>query len=82
MHPLVFVLCAGVLYLVTNHAYGKYQGKNIFKLNPDAVCSCESLKDNVDFVPARKPILFGHHFTSIAGIGSAVAIINIGNGFW
>jgi carbon starvation protein len=39
----------------------------------------KELQDDVDFVPTKKPILFGHHFTSIAGtgpiLGPAVAII-------
>lgn len=34
-------------------------------------------RDNIDFVPTRRPVLFGHHFTSIAGaapiIGPCVA---------
>ena len=37
------------------------------------------LKDGVDYVPARKGIIFGHHFTSIAGtgpiVGPAIGII-------
>ena len=37
------------------------------------------MRDDVDFVPAKKEVLFGHHFTSIAGtgpiVGPAIAII-------
>jgi len=37
------------------------------------------MQDNVDFVPTNKHVLFGHHFTSIAGlgpiVGPAIAII-------
>ncbi|MBW1764502.1 MAG: carbon starvation protein A, partial [Deltaproteobacteria bacterium] len=51
----------------------------IFKLNPDSVCPSEELRDDKDFIPTPKPILFGHHFTSIAGtgpiVGPAIAII-------
>ena len=79
MNSIVLAIGAAVLYLVAYHTYGKYLGKKIFKLNPDAVMPSKELQDDVDFVPTKKPILFGHHFTSIAGtgpiIGPAVAII-------
>lgn len=79
MNSLVLAIGAAVLYLVAYHTYGKYLGRKIFKLNPEAVCPSEELRDDVDFVPTKKPILFGHHFTSIAGtgpiVGPAVAII-------
>ena len=74
-------LAAGVaaLYIIAYHTYGKFLGRKIFKLNPEAVCPSREFQDNVDFVPSRKQILFGHHFTSIAGtgpiVGPAIAII-------
>ena len=30
------------------------------------------MRDEVDFVPTRKQVIFGHHFTSIAGTGPIV----------
>ncbi|MCP4682617.1 MAG: carbon starvation protein A, partial [Desulfobacterales bacterium] len=79
MNSLVLALGAAILYLIAYHTYGKYLGRKIFKLNPDAVCPSEELQDDKDFVPTKKPILFGHHFTSIAGtgpiVGPAIAII-------
>lgn len=79
MNSLLLAVGAGVLYLVAYHTYGKFLGRKIFKLDPNAVCPSTEFQDDVDFVPTKKPILFGHHFTSIAGtgpiIGPAVAII-------
>ena len=79
MNSLILAIGAAVLYLVAYHTYGKFLGRKIFKLNPDAVCPSKEFQDNVDFVPTQKPILFGHHFTSIAGtgpiVGPAIAII-------
>jgi len=75
------ILAAGAmgLYLIAYHTYGKHIGKKLFKIDPANVCPSKMLEDGVDFVPTRKPILFGHHFTSIAGtgpiVGPAVAII-------
>lgn len=79
MNSLVLAIGAAILYLIAYHTYGKYLGRKIFKLNPEAVCPSKEFQDNIDFVPTQKPILFGHHFTSIAGtgpiVGPAVAII-------
>ena len=66
-------------YIVAYYTYGKFLGKKIFKLAADNVCPSHELQDDIDFVPTNKHILFGHHFTSIAGlgpiVGPAVAII-------
>ena len=79
MNSLVLAVCAGILYLIAYHTYGKFLARKIFKLNPEAACPSTALQDNIDYVPTQKPILFGHHFTSIAGagpiVGPAVAII-------
>ena len=79
MNSLLLAIGAGILYLIAYHTYGKFLGRKIFKLNPDAVCPSTELRDDVDYIPTQKPILFGHHFTSIAGtgpiLGPAVAII-------
>lgn len=56
-------------YYVAYHTYGKFLARKIFKLDPEAVCPSNTLKDDYDFVPTRKHILFGHHYTSIAGLG-------------
>ena len=79
MNSLVLAAGAAVLYLIAYHTYGKHIGKKLFKIDPANVCPSKALEDGVDFVPTQKPILFGHHFTSIAGtgpiVGPAVAII-------
>ncbi len=75
---LIMIVCfAG--YLLAYHTYGKYLAKKIFKLRPDASVPSKEHNDGVDYVPARKGIIFGHHFTSIAGtgpiVGPAIGII-------
>jgi len=79
MNALLLAVITAVLYLVAYHTYGKFLARKIFKLNPDVDCPSTTLKDDTDFVPTKKPVLFGHHFTSIAGtgpiVGPAVAII-------
>ncbi|MDP7716748.1 MAG: carbon starvation protein A, partial [Candidatus Marinimicrobia bacterium] len=40
--------------------------------DPDLKVPAHELRDDVDFVPTNKHILFGHHFTSIAGAAPIV----------
>ena len=79
MNSLIIAVSTAALYIIAYNTYGKFLAKKIFKLRPEAVCPSEALRDDIDFVPTQKPILFGHHFTSIAGtgpiLGPAVAII-------
>ena len=79
MNSLYLAFGIALLFLIAYHTYGKFLARKIFKLNPDAVCPSKELQDNIDFVPTQKPILFGHHFASIAGtgpiVGPAIAII-------
>jgi carbon starvation protein len=79
LNSLILAIVTAVLYVIAYHTYGKYLAKKIFRLDPDAVCPSFALRDDIDFVPTQKPVLFGHHFTSIAGtgpiLGPAVAII-------
>ncbi len=59
-------------FILAYNTYGKYLARKVFKLDPEALApSCE-LEDGVDFVPTKKSVVFGHHFTSIAGTGPIV----------
>jgi len=79
MATLAIALGALVLYLVAYHTYGRWLARKIFKLDPDATVPSEELRDDVDFCPTDKSVIFGHHFTSIAGtgpiVGPAIAVI-------
>ncbi len=79
MNSLFLAAGAAVLYLIAYNTYGKYLGSKIFQLSRKSKCPSNEFNDGIDFVPTKKSILFGHHFTSIAGtgpiVGPAVAII-------
>ena len=79
MSTLLIALLAGVGFIVAYHTYGRWLGSKIFRLSADAVCPSERLEDGVDYVPTSKSVVFGHHFTSIAGtgpiVGPAIAIM-------
>jgi carbon starvation protein len=66
-------------YILFYRIYGRYIGKKIFSISEDAQVPAKEFEDGIDYVPTRKEIIFGHHFTSIAGtgpiVGPAIAII-------
>ncbi len=79
MDVLLIALLAGIGFIIAYHTYGRWLGRKIFRLSAEAVCPSESQKDDVDYVPTKKSIVFGHHFTSIAAtgpiVGPAIAVI-------
>ncbi|MBC8481241.1 MAG: hypothetical protein H8D47_01065 [Planctomycetes bacterium] len=75
---LLMLVCFGG-YFIAYHTYGKFLAKRIFKLKDDSPAPSVQFCDGVDYVPTKKPIIFGHHYTSIAGtgpiVGPAIGII-------
>lgn len=60
--------------------YAKYLDQRVFEsANDQSPPPSINLEDGIDYVPTDKKVLFGHHFSSIAGaapiVGPAVAII-------
>ncbi len=72
MNSTVIIIIAFAGYLVAYHTYGKYLAKKIFQLVATNKVPAEEFYDGVDYVPTKKNILFGHHFTTIAGLGPIV----------
>ncbi len=72
MLTLLIAVGAFVGYLVAYHTYGRWLSRKIFNLDTDAEVPSRQLQDNVDYVPTKKEVIFGHHFTSIAGTGPIV----------
>ncbi|UCE34910.1 MAG: carbon starvation protein A, partial [Deltaproteobacteria bacterium] len=79
MGALLIMVVAFVGYIIMYQLYGKFIGRKIFALSPEAKPPSVEFEDGKDYVPTRKEIIFGHHFTSIAGTGPitgpAVAVI-------
>jgi len=72
MLTLLIAVGAFAGYIVAYHTYGRWLSKRIFNLDPDAEVPSRQLRDDIDFVPTKKSVIFGHHFTSIAGTGPIV----------
>jgi len=79
METLLLMVICGAGFVVAYNTYGRFLARKIFKLNACALVPSKEFEDGVDYVPTRKGIIFGHHFTSIAGtgpiVGPAIGII-------
>ncbi|MEM9646606.1 MAG: carbon starvation CstA family protein, partial [Planctomycetota bacterium] len=72
MSTLAVAICSMIGFLVAYHTYGRWLSRKLFSLTDDINMPSKELCDGVDYVPTRRSIVFGHHFTSIAGTGPIV----------
>ena len=70
----IFLVMAGLLIFFLGYKfYSNYLGKRIYDINDtNFSMPSSSFEDGVDYIPTKKHILFGHHFTSIAGAAPIV----------
>ena len=73
MSSIVLVLIGLLAFYLGFRFYSKFIGNRIFKIHEDdQIMPSKALEDGIDYVPTKKHILFGHHFTSIAGAAPIV----------
>jgi len=73
MSSIVLVLIGLLVFYLGFRFYSKFIGNRIFKIHEeDQTMPSKALEDGIDYVPTKKHILFGHHFTSIAGAAPIV----------
>ena len=72
MNTLIIAILSFIGFIVAYHTYGKWLARKIFGLDSQATVPSQELRDDVDYVPTKKEVIFGHHFTSIAGTGPIV----------
>ncbi|MFZ3578732.1 carbon starvation protein A [Virgibacillus sp. DJP39] len=75
----IFIAIIGLIIFALGYRfYSKFVAEKIFRLDPNYVTPAHQYKDGVDFVPTNKFVLWGHHFTSVAGaapiVGPAIAV--------
>lgn len=76
---MVALVVLGVLtaFALGYYFYARYIGERIYEDREDIQTPAYEFEDGTDHVPTNKHILFGHHFTSIAGaapiIGPCIA---------
>ncbi|MBN1132727.1 MAG: carbon starvation protein A [Bacteroidales bacterium] len=72
MNSLLLVLLAIIGYILAYRFYGRFLARKIFRLSPEQVMPSHQFNDGMDYVPTKRNIIFGHHFTTIAGLGPIV----------
>ncbi|HOP35111.1 MAG TPA: carbon starvation protein A [Syntrophales bacterium] len=74
----LIILIGLAVYVVLYFTYGKKLERDVVVATDTNETPSSRLYDGVDYIPARKEVLFGHHFSSIAGaapiIGPALAM--------
>jgi len=68
MSAALLTLIAISVFIIGYIWYGKILARK-FELDPKRPTPAHSRNDGVDYVPAKSPVLLGHHFASIAGAG-------------
>lgn len=76
----ILTLCITLLWFVGYQRWSRHIVDQVFHVKPTEVTPAHNpaLQDGTDYIPTKKPMLWGHHYTSIAGaapiIGPAVAV--------
>lgn len=76
----IFLLVVGLGAMALGYfIYSKFVAEKIYQLDPDFKTPAHEFEDGVDYVPTNRFVLWGHHFTSVAGaapiVGPAIAVI-------
>ena len=78
MSATILIVFAVIAFILGYLFYGRYISKKL-GIDPNRETPAHSMRDNVDYVPAKTPVLLGHHFASIAGaapiIGPVTAVV-------
>jgi len=79
VNAAVLAAIAFVAFALGYRFYSAFLTRAVFQLTDGEAVPARELEDGVDYVPTPKHVLWGHHFTSIAGaapiVGPAIAVI-------
>ncbi len=68
-----------ISFMLGYFVYSKLIAERVFRLDSQFETPAHAQEDGIDYVPTNKFVLWGHHFTSVAGaapiIGPAVAVV-------
>jgi carbon starvation protein len=74
---VVLVVVFGMFFLGYRY-YSTYLATKVYALDDGRPTPAHQFEDGIDFVPTNKHVLFGHHFTSVAGaapiVGPAIGV--------
>tara|TARA_Y100000815_G_C13324744_1_gene493682 strand:+ start:417 stop:2135 length:1719 start_codon:yes stop_codon:yes gene_type:complete len=78
MSSILIVLFGLVGFCFGWFVYSKFIAEKIYQLDPNYQTPAHRFEDGVDFVPTNKFVLWGSHFTAVAGaapiVGPAIAV--------
>jgi carbon starvation protein len=79
MNAALLAFIVFVAFALGYRFYSGFLARSVFALRDDEPVPSRDLEDGVDYVPTPRPVLWGHHFASIAGaapiVGPAIAVI-------
>jgi len=79
LSPFLVTFIALFIYWIAYRFYALYLGKYVFEINNTRHTPAHVFRDDIDYVPSNRFVLFGHQFASITGLspmlGPAIAVI-------
>lgn len=66
---LFVVLASAIVFFIAYVTYGKFLSDRVFKLDDKKPTPAVEMNDEMDFVPIKKNLLLGQHFSAIAAAG-------------
>lgn len=78
MPAVVVALVVAVAFAAGYRYYSRYLAEKVYAIDGAFLTPAHEFRDGIDYVPTNKHVLFGHHFTSVAGaapiVGPAIAV--------
>ena len=78
MNALVLLVIGLIAFCFGWFIYSRFVASKILKLDTKFSTPAHTMRDDVDYIPTNKFVLWGHHFTAIAGaapiVGPAIAV--------
>lgn len=76
----ITLLITGLLAMAAGYfLYSRFFAHKILHVDPNFITPACEINDGIDYVPTNRYVLWGHHFTSVAGaapiVGPAIAVI-------
>ena len=72
LNAALIAVLGAVWFVLAYRVYGRFIAGRLMQPDDSRPTPAHTLRDEVDYVPTNPAILFGHHFSSIAGAGPIV----------
>jgi carbon starvation protein len=79
MNAVVLAVIGLIAVFAGYRFYSTFIAEKIYQLDPDFKTPAHTMRDDIDYVPTNRVVLWGHHFTAVAGaapiIGPSIAVV-------